>query len=288
MVRRRPSKFRDHRVAVFVAFSGALTYAPPAAGQACCAGVGAVTPGRLAMHEDALVGFQVRAADIVGSFRSDGVYVGASATEWDLEQDLFGALRVAPRAQVALMVPLVETYRRARSASDSGAGFGDVNVSGRYDFLRAGESRWIPGISLLAGVTFPTGRSDSSGPSHPLASDVTGVGAYQLNLGIALEQTDGPWLFGHTGLYAKRTPRTVDGANVSLGAQGSMLAVVAHTFDNDSAAALVVSYSVEGNTERDGAVVPGSLRRTPQVTLSGAYPASDFWRLQGGMFFTPM
>src|SRR5436309_3988202 len=49
-------------------------------------------------------------------------------------------LRIAPRAQLALLVPIVETYRRFPTASDSGGGFGDVNLSARYDFVLAGES----------------------------------------------------------------------------------------------------------------------------------------------------
>jgi hypothetical protein len=242
-----------------------------------------VTPGRLAIPEDALVGVQVRAADIFGSFRNDGTYVRArDATEWDFEQDLFGALRIAPRAQLALLVPVVETYRRFPAVSDFGGGFGDINLSGRYDFVLAGESRVIPGIAALGGVTFPTGRADETGdPNHPLAADATGIGAYQVNLGLALEQTEGPWLFGLTGLYAKRTSRTVQGMTTSLGAQWTMLAAAAHTFPNDAAVALLASYAIQV----DSGEALG--RRIPLLTLSGLYPVADQWRLLGAMFFTP-
>ena len=112
------------------------------------AGAAALTPCRLAAHEDALVGLQFRSANVFGSFRSYASYVSARATEWDFEQDVFGAVRVAPRAQLALLVPLVETYRRAQGVSDGGAGLGDVNLSGRYEFVLAGESRYVPGIEV--------------------------------------------------------------------------------------------------------------------------------------------
>lgn len=177
------------------------------------------------MHEDALVGAQARVADGFGTFFRDGSYIAASSPEWDFEQDLFGALRLAPRAQVALLVPVIQSFRRGRDVhgaiSDFGAGIGDVNLSGRYDFTLAGESNVVPGIAALAGFTVPTGRPPdaSDAASHPLAADSTGIGAWQFNLGVAFEQTTGPWLFGVTGLYAKRTSRTVGPSSVSLAAQ---------------------------------------------------------------------
>jgi hypothetical protein len=272
-----------------VALAAAVTRSTPAAAQACCAGAGAVTPGRLAVHEDALVGLQVRLADTFGSFRGDGVYVRANATEQDAEQDLFGAWRVAPHAQLALLVPFVQTYRRAEGATDTGGGLGDVNLSGRYDFVLAGESGFIPGAAVLAGITLPTGRSieSSDAVDHPLASDATGIGAYQVNVGLALEQTSGPWLVGLSGLYSKPTARTVFGMKVSLASQWTALAAIAYTFSNDAALALVASYAVQGNTVADGVERAGTARRIPQFTLSGLYPLTDAWRVQGGLFVTP-
>jgi hypothetical protein len=266
-------------------------------GQACCAGAAAVTPGRLAIHEDALVGLQLQGAQIFGSFSSDATFRGSPArtSEWAFEQDLFGALRVVPRGQLALLVPAVQTYRRTpagggregvRGAQSSfGGGVGDINLSGRYDFTLAGEAIYIPGIALLAGVTFPTGESIESA-EDPLGTDATGVGAYQANLGLALEQTQGPWLFGVTGLVAKRSTRTVGPVTTSLAAQWTLLAATAYTFPNDAAAALLVSYTVEGNPEVNGVTVDAT-RRVPIFGAAGIYPLSDAWRLQGGLFLTP-
>jgi hypothetical protein len=62
----RPSStFTDRakRHALAVATTLALVSASGrAAAQACCAGSGAVSPGRLDVHEDALVALQLRAA----------------------------------------------------------------------------------------------------------------------------------------------------------------------------------------------------------------------------------
>jgi hypothetical protein len=246
-----------------------------------------VTPGRLATHEDALVGLQLRTANVFGSFASDATYhrAPANTTEWELEQDLFGALRVLPRGQLALLVPAVETYRSTPGQSSFGGGLGDINGSARYDFVLAGEARYIPGIALLAGVTFPTGTSIESA-EDPLGTDATGVGTYQANLGLALEQTEGPWLFGVTGLVAKRASRTVGPITTSLAAQWTLLATAAYTFPNDAALAGLLSYAVEGDPEVNG-VTRDATRRMPLIGAAGLYPFTDAWRLQGGLFLTP-
>ena len=259
--------------------------------QACCAGAGAVTPGRLAVHEDALVGLQLKGANAFGSFSSDGTYHASPprTSEWQFEQDLFGALRVVPRGQLALLLPAVQTYRRTPDQSSFGGGIGDINLSGRYDFVLAGEARYIPGIAVLAGVTFPTGESIESAEDS-LGTDSTGVGTYQANLGLALEQTEGPWLFGVTGLVAKRTSRTVGPITTSLAAQWTMLAATAYTFPNDAATALILSYAVEGSPEIDpevNGVTRDATRRVPLLGAAGLYPFTDAWRLQGGLFLTP-
>jgi hypothetical protein len=261
-----------------------------ASAQACCAGAAAVTPGRLAIHEDALVGLQLKTSNVFGSFSTDGSYASAppSTTEWGFEQDLFGALRVLPRGQLALLLPVIETYRRTPNRSSFGGGIGDINFSARYDFVLAGEARYIPGIAVLAGVTFPTGESIESA-EDTLGTDATGVGTYQANLGLAVEQTVGPWLFGVTGLVAKRAPRTVGTDTTSLAAQWTLLASAAYTFSNDSAVAVLASYAVEGPPEVTPPVNGALLvtRRMPLLGLVGLHPFSDAWRLQGGFFLTP-
>ena len=198
---------------------------------------------------------------------------------------LVGALRVLPRGQVAALVPLVETYRATRHDSQFGGGVGDVNLSARYDFVVAGESRWMPGVAVHAGVTFPTGRPvESARP--PLATDATGIGAYQANVGLSLEQLEGPWLFGLSALVAQRATRTVNDVSTSLGSQWTLLATTAYTFSNDTALAAVLTYTLEGNAKVAGAERPGTSRRLPVFNLSGVYPFSDHLRLQGGLFTT--
>lgn len=166
-----------------------------AAAQACCAGTGVVTPGRLALHEAALVGLQLKGAAETGSFDARGRFATLTpgASELDLEQDVFGALRLTEHAQVALLIPILETRRTTSAESEFGGGIGDTNLNLRYDFTFAGASTTVPGIGVLAGVTFPTGTPADSSRIRPLATDATGIGAYQGSLGLAAEQVFGPW-----------------------------------------------------------------------------------------------
>jgi hypothetical protein len=256
--------------------------------QACCAGSTAVTPARLALHEDALVGADVRATDAYGSFDPTGTFVSTpnGASETDFEEDLFAAVRLFTRGQAALLVPLVETRRTVPGDSEFGGGIGDVNASVRYDFIYAGEARYVPGISVLAGVTFPTGTPPESA-TKPLATDATGVGAYQGNLGISFEKSIGPWLLGVTGIVAKRSTRTSQGVTEALASQWTVLAVAAYTFSSEAAVALSASFTAEGDATIDDELQPDTRRRLVAISASGLYPVSDRLRLQGALTFDP-
>jgi hypothetical protein len=252
--------------------------------QACCAGASAVTPGRLELHEDALVGMQMKAGAVIGSYQN-GRFVASPAgdVEGDFEEDLFAAWRLSRHAQLAWLVPVVETMRGTpQDGTHLGGGIGDVNASVRYDLTFAGDSRWLPGLALLAGVTFPTGRAPEQA-SPPLLVDSTGIGALQGNAALAAEQTFGPWLVSATGLVAMRTPRF----GQQLAPQVTLLGAAAYSFDA-AVLALSASYTFEGDARAsDGTTVPDSSKSITAVTLSGLIPIDDRWRLLGGLFVDP-
>src|SRR5580700_3230732 len=143
-MRRRRSRFSSSALPILLA----CVWSSRAHAQACCAGGSAVTPGRLEMHEIALVGAELRAASVIGSYQPGGYRASPQGTpEYDFEEDVFGAVRVLRRGQVALLVPVDETYRRTPiDGAHFGGGIGDINFGGRYDFLAAGESRYVPGV----------------------------------------------------------------------------------------------------------------------------------------------
>ncbi len=234
-MRRPRSRFLSDGFALVVGIAASLAPARAWA-QACCAGGIAVTPGRLLPHESALVGAQLKAGFLPGSYDTGGHFVPSASgtTEYDFEEDLIGSIRFAPRGQLSLFVPLVETRRATpQDGAFFGGGLGDVNASVRYDFIGAGEHDVIPGVALLAGVTRPTGTPpDAATP--PLAVDATGVGALQGNMALALEQTYGPWLVDATGIVAGRGSRKGE----TLGTQVTLLAAAAYNFRSGAALGL--------------------------------------------------
>jgi hypothetical protein len=238
------------------------------------------------MHEIALTGVELKASTVLGSYEPGGRYDGSPAhdTEQDFEQDIFGAVRFLHRGQFALLVPVLETRRQTQlNGAHFGGGIGDINASARYDFIDAGESLYIPGVALLAGLTLPTGTPAESATA-PLAVDATGIGAWQANVALALEQTYGPWLVNATGIVAKRTSRF----GQTLGTQVTLLAAGAYTFPNDMALALSASYAFEGDaTDSQGHDVPVSSKRLTTVNLSLLWPINDAWRMLGGLFVEP-
>lgn len=280
-MQRPSSSFLSAAAIVAASFLGSS----PALAQACCAGASAVTPGRLELHEDALVGVELKAGAVLGAYQPNRQFIENphGVGELDLEQDVFGAVRVLRRGQIALLAPAIETQRRAPTAGTAfGGGIGDVNAAARYDFVLAGESQWVPGIALLAGVTFPTGRAPEQA-TQPLAVDATGIGAFQFNGALALEQTFGPWLVNATGIVAQRTSH----GGETLGTQVTLLAAIAYSFPNDAGLAFSGSYVFEGDATMAGADVPLSAKSGTTFTLSGLWPITDAWRVIGAAYLNP-
>jgi hypothetical protein len=144
----------------------------------------------------------------------------------------------------------------------------------------------VPGLAVLGGAAFPTGRSVDRASSAQ-ATDATGTGALQGSLGVAVEQVFGAWLVSAYGLVAKRAPWETQGVSTTLGSQWTCVVAVAYAFPNDFAAALSVSYAAEGDAEVQGVDVPNSGRRSPVASLSGVVPIAEHVRLQGGFSVSP-
>lgn len=282
----RPSTFRS-RSAALLGGAFALAVAASsgrAAAQSCCAGASALTPARLALHEDALVGLQLKASDLYGSFDGKRGFIGASAgaTELDFEQDLAGSVRVLRRGQLSAILPMVETYRSVPGLSEVGGDLGDLQLGARWDFTISGSSVTIPGIALAAGVTLPTGRAPDSA-SKPLATDATGTGAVQGSVALALEQTFGPWLVNVTGSVAWRSARTVGAVHEQQGLQFVTAAAGGYSFASGPVLALTLAYTAELDAKINGAALPASGRAATRIGVAGGLPLNDLWRLQGNV-----
>lgn len=252
-----------------LALAGALAALAPAAAhaQACCVGTGLVTPARLRVFEDYGVGVQTRVRSVMGSFDTGGSYVGSRAgdDEVDLGQDLFAAARF-DSFQVAIRIPFVETGRRETGVSAFGGGLGDVAANLRYDLTFAGDRPWWPGVAVLAGLSVPTGRTveEAGDPTG-----ATGIGSFEGNLGVAVEQVMGRTFVSLTGFVAQQTARTVGSVTQTFGPRLTALVAGGYAFASE----LTI-----------GGFVLGAHRRDQSLVTAGAamsYPLDDHWRVQG-------
>jgi hypothetical protein len=240
----------------------------PARAQACCVGTGLVTPARLRIFENYGAGVQTRVRSVSGAFHDNGSHAAARSgdDEFDLEQDLFAAARAGEHFQASIKMPFVETGRRETGVSAFGGGLGDVSANLRYDLTFAGDRPWWPGIAVLAGLSIPTGRTveDSNDPTG-----ATGIGSYEANLGLSVEQVVGRSFLSVTGFVAQQTARTVGPITQTFGPRVTALLTGGYAFAHE----LTV-----------GAYVLGTRRRDEKLVTAGAaiaIPLSDNWRVHG-------
>jgi hypothetical protein len=240
---------------------------------------------RLAPHEEALAGFQLRGGTSYGSFGARGTWIPspARATEQDFAQDVFTAARVFQRLQLAALVPMVETRREMAGLAELGGGLGDVTFSGRWDVVL--PARW-PGVAALFGVTLPTGTPPELS-KHTLATDVTGLGVVQGSAGIAFEHFTGPWLFDASSVVTVRAPYASGPVREALAPQVTSSVAATYVFHSGAALALLLTYAFEGDATIDGATVPNSGRREPRCTFAFVMPFFERWRAQAMLFAHP-
>jgi hypothetical protein len=260
--------------------------------QACCAGGAVVTPTRLAPHEDFAVGLQVRVRSNGGWFDSHGQYAGTSGREQIFEQDLAGSLRFSGRGQAAAVLPFIETHRRAAGLDDTGGGIGDLALTARYDLLLATEALYLPGFGILLAATLPTGRAPDEA-THPLATDATGAGTYDVTIGADVEKVAGHMYAAFNGWLTHRFVRkvtvTAPGTpsteiRESFSARITLLAVAGYVFDSEAALGAYASFMNEGTATINGAEDPTTRLRLTTAGLAGVLPVRDRWRIQGALF----
>jgi hypothetical protein len=277
---RRPSC----RSLELLALGAVLAMAGRAHAQACCAGAGVFAPARLKLGEDALLGMQVRARSVLGSFDRQGRYVSAppDASELDFEQDLLGTWRPWGDLQLGVMVPLVETRRAVPSLAETGWGLGDVALTGRYELVPPNTNN-LPGLALQVGASLPTGRAPEDA-DQPLGTDATGLGSTQLSAGLDVERALGNLLLDGSGLLTWRLARTVGGVREQLGLAGSLFGAVGWAFRHERALALTAAVALEGPARINGEAVPDSGRILTTLGLSAGTPLPAGWRLQGRLY----
>jgi hypothetical protein len=265
--------------------AGATACPRTAAAQACCVGTGLVTPARLRTFEDRAVGVQMRARSVMGAFAGSGSYATSAAGTRDVgfEEDLFGALRLGPRLQVALLAPFVQTSRAVSGASGFGGGLGDITASVRFDVSNAGTRGLWPGLAILGGLAVPTGTPPDEA-DDPLATSGTGTGSYEGNLGVSIEEIIGQGFVSLSGFVSKRTGRAADGVEQSFAPRLSAVLTGGYTFGHDTTVGAFASALRQGDARDANGAIANSSVALVTAGAALALPFWDAWRLQMTLF----
>lgn len=257
--------------------------------QACCASTSTIFPARLQDSENALVGFRAGASLVYGSFDDQRVLRGqpAGASETDFAQALLVTARAGNEpVQFSVSVPFAETLRSAGGLNDAGGGLGDLQLSMRWDVIRAGKDPIVPGIAPLLSITAPSGTA-ADAAKNALGADATGLGALQFGVGLAFEQIFGRTFFALATTAQFHAARDVAGVHSQLGPDLAATLGASYTFKNGWALGASFTYSNSFDTSIDGKDVANTARALSQFAITGAAPLRSDMRLLGSLFFVP-
>ena len=266
-----------------------LGTAPRAAqAQACCAATGLVIPARLRVYEDVGVGLQARLRPSYGTFAADGAFSRVSSGDLVTEQDLFVVWRALERLQVGVVLLYVETWRRVPDRSEWGGFFGEAAADVRVEIVRPGDHGRFPSITLLGGVSLPTGRAPDEA-HNPLGTDAAGSGSYQITEGLEVETLGTRWFASLDGWVTERSSRAAPGGRQSFAPRLTLLLAGGRSFSDRLAAAAFGSVTRGGGGSEPAAAASGAPVDTrvalATAGVAGVLSVDAHWRVQASLAF---
>jgi hypothetical protein len=153
----------------------------------CCVGSTSALPTRLGPCEEHMVGALVHGQGSSTRWDSDGQLVRSSLESRSVSVTAYGALRVNPRMQLGVALPMQASVHTASGQSSQGGGLGDARLSMLVEPTSLGAAPWA-----VASLRLPAGRSWRQS-DDPLAADVTGRAGLGLTLVAGYGNTEGSW-----------------------------------------------------------------------------------------------
>lgn len=251
--------------------------------QACCVTSAGISPTRLALHERFGVGITIRASSSIGQHDADARFLPRTGGTKDIgvAEEVFAAVRWLNRGQFAVLVPLVQTYRSSRTDSSSGAGFGDVQLTARYDWIWASRYRYVPGLAVVGGLTLPTGRAPDQA-NQRLGTDATGRGVYEGQFGIAIEKAMRQVVPSVAVLATFRSQARFGSVRLTAAPEMRVIGALTYVWSSEQALGIYASLAAEGNGRVNDVESRGSGRREFQLGAYAVLPLSDTLRLRLG------
>lgn len=163
---------------------------------ACCASAAAFGVGRLLRWEKFAVGLRSNVLHTLGRWDTKSTWTPNLPTYEDVEwrSELWGMFRIGRPFAAYVRLPWSMNYRKSGEDSHFGGGIGDIQIGGRWDLVPVASGSGWPGIALSLNVLMPTGRKTDTNLS-PLATEVTGRGAWMLSSALFIEKSLSPLFF---------------------------------------------------------------------------------------------
>lgn len=269
-------------------FALAWLAATPAHAGACCLSSSAFGIGRLALWEQFAIIVGTSASPVAGRWDERRAWHDGSTdyaeTEWRAQLSALVALH--ERVQVYGRAPFVFTQKVAGELSESGGGLGDSQVGVRLEPLAQGQVPYVPEVSISLGATLPSGRT-VAGARTPLASDVTGRGAWVLLAALTFEVAQDDWFAQLAGglTYPLAMAGVEPGTTQQFGTGLQASLAGGYELRKGLVASLVARVAWEDNVKVDGVSLP----KTAAFDFGGgpnlAWELSDHLTLQAGADF---
>lgn len=253
-----------------------------ASGAVCCLGGGPKTFVDLQHLQKYKLGLSTSFRDIYGRYDSYGDLVSAEKSQ-TYNMSLAATTNMADGLDVFFVLPWVYQKTSIGNESGSAASIGDVVIGSKYTLIdRLFIDDWYPIVTLLGGMKFPTGATDSVTSSGKL-SPGTGNGIWEPFFGITLRKELAPIQLGLSATYTRRFK-----SNVPNPSGNGVLAVKeGDRFELTESGTLPVSWRLKfvlGSTQQwdlsreiDRATVPDSRARDVRAFLASTYTFTQYW-----------
>jgi hypothetical protein len=163
----------------------------------CCAGSTAL-PSLITGDEKTLINASVTYGDVIGDAPAVGKGIpvfrdAISKREIRKTMNLGVATLISDRWQIGASIPVIQNEISNASDQEINTQLGDVSLTLGFEALPEWEySLWKPRIYTFAQWVAPTGRSMENSQTR-FATDVSGVGYYQLHLGAVAIKRWSDW-----------------------------------------------------------------------------------------------
>jgi hypothetical protein len=248
---------------------------------AACCGTGYGVGIRLARSEQATIGFAARYQDLQGTWSAAEQWStrGDASSDRELRLELRALVKLRPELQIGAIVPFVATRRGGFDGSSTGGGIGDATALGRWDFVPVGGRGAWPGIAATLSVTAPNGR----GPQQSrvdLQTDVTGLGAWEIRPGIAIEKSwwTGFTIFASSAVGLRVPHRDRDGSAIALGPRWTTVAAAGPSWTWGLGFLAGLLHEREVAPARDGLRLAGAGRARTAALLIASYEIDEHWQ----------